>query len=230
MSSIPSGSPFDPSARTPAKPGPPDEWIALLDKVTNHITDMAGSRLTWTTVRDIAAQSRAVTDEPYFLNWVGANYATAMAMGVRRMADRNDRAVSLHRLLVLVAAEPQKLTREWFCSDVFVGMVDSQDQAFARLADPNGLGHVDPEIVNTDLDALAVSAHAVRRYVNEYVAHAQARPTAAVPTFADLHQAVDDINLVFRKYVTLLARADRQIEPVFQFPWARVFDRAWREP
>lgn len=221
----------DYSQRTPIKKGPPQKWLALLDRVDTEITNLARDRLTWKTVNDIAAKSEVVSEQPYFVNWVAGLYASSLALGVRKMNDPDPRAASLFNLFEKMAYAPEKLTREWFCSDIYVGLVEGMDRSFTSNADPGNIGHLDPSIVRVDQARLNATANTIGHYVNQHVAHAQARPNAPIPTYADLHASVDTLCELLRKYISLLKRADRiECAPIFQMPWDRVFLEPWSRP
>jgi hypothetical protein len=126
---------------------------------------------------------------------------------------------------------PERLTREWFCSDVYVGLQPAMNASFSERADPKGIGHFDPEVARQDQQRLDAGVNAIERYVNQYVAHAQHKPSADIPTFGELDAGIDLLGELLQKYTLLLTQGWRgELEPVFQFPWQRVFDRAWSEP
>jgi hypothetical protein len=81
------------------------------------------------------------------------------------------------------------------------------ERGFDRLAD--GAERLDPKVCAQDLKALPDSAREVLVYVDEHVAHDAVEPTAAdMPTYGDIHRAIDEIGEVFRK---LLSRADGRL-------------------
>lgn len=215
---------------TPIKKGPPRTWISLLDKVDTQVTNLAADRLTWQTTQEVAASSAAVAEQPYFVGWIASNYAVSMAIGIRRLNDSDPRTASFFNLMEKMLAAPQKLTREWFSSGVPSGLSTLMDESFTRVADPKGLGHLDPDVVRADQARLAQAAGAIGHYVNQHVAHIQMKPNATIPTYADLHITIDLLCELLQKYIHLLKRSDRiECAPVFQMPWDRVFTRAWSE-
>jgi hypothetical protein len=91
--------------------------------------------------------------------------------------------------------------------------------------------HFDPAIAEADLQLLAANAKAVRRYVDQHVAHADARPTAGLPTFAELDAAIDTIGKLFQKYANLLTASSWPIlVPAIQHDWLAPFRVPWINP
>ncbi|MFF1876510.1 hypothetical protein [Leifsonia sp. NPDC058230] len=219
-----------PGRVTPHKPGPPAVWLKMLERITNEVMVLARYRMTWRTVNDLVDDSAAIQEQPYFVEWISELYATTMALGVRKMADRSSDAASLFILLKQIAEHPDGLTREWYLSDIYEDWGKNFDHAFTRRADPKKLGHIDPDVVLADQRRLVEAADPLRLYVNHHIAHAQAEPKATIPTFRDLHEALDVLNELFLKYELLLTRGNREpFEPVIPFPWQGIFDRAWSE-
>lgn len=222
--------PTSPWKLTPLKAGPPRPWLALLRRIDDEVTTLARYRETWRVVNDLAQTSSAINEQPYFVGWIAELYGSALALGVRKMVDDDPRAASLFMLLEKIAQRPQKLTRAWYCSGVYEGLVEMMDLGFTRDADPKGIGHIDPDVLHDDQKRLQDAASRVTHYVNQHVAHAQAKQNAPIPTFSDLNSAIDVLNDIFVKYTRLLTRGERvEIAPVFQFPWPRIFERAWTE-
>lgn len=218
-----------PGKMTPVRHGPPEAWLEHLERVTNELLVLARYRATWRPMNELAATSAAIQEQPYFVQWVSELYATTMAVGVRKLADRSRGTASLYRLLESIARHPEGVTREWYLSDIFEDWVPDFDADFSERADPEHLNHIDPRIVRADQSRLLEESEFIRRYVNQYLAHVQAEPSAEIPTFSDLHGALDALIEVFLKYEQLLTRAHRSpFEPVFQFPWERIFDQPWR--
>jgi hypothetical protein len=74
-----------------------------------------------------------------------------------------------------------------------------------------------------------LDAHRLRVYVNEHVAHDMAEPTLAeMPTYADLHAAIDSVGEIFKKYaVTLTGGWWATLEPAIQGDWKAIFRVPW---
>ena len=86
-----------------------------------------------------------------------------------------------------------------------------------------------PEIPARDFEVLQNDAHRLRIYVNEHVAHDMAEPTLPeMPTYADLHAAIDSVGEIFKKYaVTLTGGWWATLEPAIQGDWKAIFRVPW---
>jgi hypothetical protein len=90
---------------------------------------------------------------------------------------------------------------------------------------------LDPAIARRDLEALQVAARKVRLYVDQHVAHDQTEPTAALPTFEELHAAIDTIGEIFKRYTAVLTAGSYvSLEPFIQSDWKAIFRVAWLRP
>ena len=71
-------------------------------------------------------------------------------------------------------------------------------------------------------------AESVKGYVDQYVAHSDARARAALPAFEEMDLAIDSIGHLFIKYVNALtADTYATLVPEFQHDWLAVFREPW---
>jgi hypothetical protein len=163
-------------------------------------------------------------EEGTFLLWVRYAYARSQSMGVRRMADKGADVVSLARLIDRVWRFPWVLTRERFLA------MQGGDEGF-------GLGHgwfesragtgdyIDPRIPARDFEDLQTKTKSVRDWVNKSVAHLAARSRTG-PPLNDVHDAIDFVAGLFRKYQTLIGGVNVQLGVIME-PWPSVFRVPW---
>lgn len=211
------------------------KWRSWIEEpIRNDIIDMHFKRLIWREVNQMMKDNPEVGDLPSaFWDFHHDNYAVALAIAVRRQADTNARVCSLARLIKEMRDKADLLTREYFIGlwDLTNGLeVRQANGAFDRLAG-EGADHLDPAIARRDLEALQVAARKVRLYVDQHVAHDQTEPTAALPTFEELHAAIDTIGEIFKRYtVVLTAGSYVSLEPFIQSDWKAIFRVAWLRP
>jgi AbiU2 len=210
------------------------KWRSWIEKdIRSDVVGMHFKRMIWREVQEMVAANPEVGEVPSaFWDFYGENYAAAQAIAVRRQADRDARTCSLARLIKEMQADAELLTR-----DYYVGLLDERTDSdllvkransdFDRLA---GSGdHLDPEIPARDFEVLQNDAHRLRIYVNEHVAHDMAEPTLPeMPTYADLHAAIDSVGEIFKKYaVTLTGGWWATLEPAIQGDWRAIFRVPW---
>lgn len=164
-------------------------------------------------------------------------YMEAQLVAVRRQADIGRDAASLARLMMEVQKAAPHLTM-----DLWLGLDASSGDQFAinqwRTDFGGEIGeHLDPSVPAADLERLQNESSNVTAFVNEHVAHTKApdlaRPPqarAAPDTIAvrEIHQAIDVIGDLFKKYSILLTAADWHMEEIQLSPdWLAPFGQAW---
>jgi hypothetical protein len=208
------------------------KWRSWIEQdIRNDIIDMHFKRLIWREINQMMKDNPEVGEVPSaFWDFHHDNYAVALAVAVRRQADTNAGTCALARLIKEMKNRAEVLTREYF-----VGLWDHTNEHDMRRANAGfdqvageGGEHLNPAIVDRDLKALQTAARKVRLYVDQHVAHDQAQPTAELPTFEELHAAVDAIWEIFRRYtVVLTAGTYFSLEPFIQTDWKAIFRTPW---
>ena len=96
-----------------------------------------------------------------------------------------------------------------------------------------GVGnHLDPVIPRSDAADLGKASETVKRYVDEHIAHTTASPKepAVALELADVHQAMETVDRLFRRYYSLLMCSgwvtttpveQRDFYAPFRVPWMR---------
>lgn len=93
--------------------------------------------------------------------------------------------------------------------------------------------HLDPAIPAADFDALTAAAAEVKNWVDRHVAHADASavPASVTLTLQDIHDPIDVIGELFRRYYTLFTAADMpDLVPLLPPTWKAVFVEPWIRP
>ncbi len=91
--------------------------------------------------------------------------------------------------------------------------------------------HVDPALVQADLETLTAAAQRTKDWVDRHVAHTDIRELPAVPTFAVINEAIDSIGTTFNRYSVIFTAASwHTLEPVVQYDWTAAFREAWIRP
>jgi hypothetical protein len=196
---------------------------------------MHARRFVWQQVQDML---KANSDLPasYWWNFIKDTYATTQSVAVRRQADTHKEANSLGKLISEIKGDATTLTR-----DSWIGLWPDHDellllhaqQGWDRQWAGSVGGHLDPAIPEQDLDRLTVAAAAVRPYVDKQVAHSDkgAKPASFTLTVGDVHDAIDVIGDLFKKYFNpLTASSMVQLAPIMPMNWMAVFAQPWMTP
>jgi uncharacterized protein with von Willebrand factor type A (vWA) domain len=149
------------------------------------------------------------------------------AVDLMGIQDREQFRLSLRATLIKdLRTHASEITADWW-----LGLQPNADiRDFARFR-ADGTDHFDPRIAREDLRRLRREVAHVKKYVDKHLAHRDQDPTKEIPTFADIHAALDAVAAVFRKYYMLLTGADRFVMvPVPHPGWFRPFTVPWLPP
>ena len=160
-----------------------------------------------------------------FYEWMAAIYSDSGLMAVRRQLDRDKQSISLARLLGEIVANPHVLSRERFISRYPPEFQKGAHDTFDRYV-ASGANHINPAIVQTELDNLYKKTQDVERCGTKRVAHFDRKGPKNIPTFQELDDALEFIHELRVKYFFLL-RAVTYREPVWLYDWKKIFREPW---
>jgi hypothetical protein len=215
--------------------------------ISSDVFTMHLHRFAWMRIEQITNDNPALNGtESYMWEFMFDTYSRTQASAVRRQADTDPQVVSLGRLISEVAETPELITR-----DFWLGLWRQDDDGdLRRLAErgwadqyAGGVGdHLDPAIPGGDLVKLRHGSKRVKEYVDQHVAHMDARtiggrveppdaPTKTggqLPTLSDVHDAIDLIGGLFTKYGNMLTASTwGELTPALQHDWEAVFRVPW---
>jgi hypothetical protein len=175
-------------------------WHQDLIDLGNEVFTLHMYRMFW---RDFvrAAENAGVLPGPpaHIFRFFATNYSTRQAVAIRRLCDSDSRVHSLYHLLGEIRDYPQLTIRG-----------------------------TNPQDVERDIRSLdAGNLASVRQYVNQYVAHRQLKPVATIPTFADIHAAIDDLGALLQKYMGIVEDVHQELEVVVDEDVLGPFRKAW---
>lgn len=235
-----------------------EKWRHWLEKgISNDVYGMNLRRFVWKRIEEIAKANPAVGGtESYFWEFHFETYAGFQAVAVRRQSDAyDDQVASLGRLVYEISQTPEILTREWWIG-LWGRDGDDEDREHWKCVaeeawDDHYAGevveHFDPAIARADLERLQEGVEKVRRYVDQHVAHFDAKtiprptgqpneivppeaPKGTIPTLNEVHDAIDLIGELFKKYGNLLTAASWvELVPALQHDWEKIFRVPWIE-
>jgi hypothetical protein len=98
-----------------------------------------------------------------------------------------------------------------------------QNDAFDRFAGDVG-NHVDPALVERDLEALRSTTSGVVHFATRTVAHLDKRGVDQEITFGELNRALDTLSDLVRRYHLLVTGSSLlRVEPTMQGDWKAPF-------
>jgi hypothetical protein len=216
-----------------------DKWTRWIDgTIKNNVLTMHLQRDAYRKVADILGANADDLPDSYWWEFMRDTYATTQAVAVRRQADTHPDVASLGKLIEQVRDDPVRITREfwlglWNHDDNDPFSVTLAERAWADHYGGNVGEHLDPSIPAADFDKLTAAASSVKTYVDQHVAHADAAVVSAnvTLTLTEVHDAVEVIGDLFRRYYTLFTAADMALlVPVIQHDWMAAFRVPWMRP
>jgi len=173
--------------------------LELLE-IRDEIIDLATDRdIYWKVQHDvIQSNAKLMTVRSPFFDMLNDAYAHAAAMRVRRLVDKNNRTISLRRLL--------EDLRKY--ADLLKGKITDSELAI-------------------DISELSRATSKIKDYVDQFIAHHDRTPEASAPIHRDLNSAIDLLIQLFKKYYRVLAGSDIDVTihylenplHIFQFSW-----------
>jgi hypothetical protein len=201
-------------------------WIE--NQIRAEVLGMNNHRAIYQDLGRITKEHGALPPSQFF-NFLADTYGATQAIAVRRQAEVDPRVVSLGVLLHEIAGDPERLSREWYLShyDSYARRDRGEPEWVERFGGEIG-DHVDPDLVRSDLEELRRGTARTKDLVDKHLAHTDKKPIASPPTFAELHSAIDAINLQFEKYVLLLTVSSyATLVPIPQYDWLAIFRQPW---
>ena len=212
-----------------------EKWLHWIEgTIKNDVLTMHLQRDAWQKVSEMLERNGELPDS-YWWEFMRDTYATSQAVAVRRQADTHKDVASLAKLIEEIRDDPSRITREFWIGqwsdphDSFL-MIEAERGWTTRYAGSVG-DHLDPGIPAEDFDTLAEAAADVKTYVDQHVAHAEKPPRTPVEvtlTLKDVHDDIDVIGNLFKKYYNLLTASSYVfLVPVIQHDWMAVFREPW---
>jgi hypothetical protein len=220
-----------------------DKWRRWMGEDPNEeatlqkeLIDLVNNQRVFNGIREIISNNPDIQQHSIFYTVFGANYADSVLMYLRRLAKRNKQGVSLIDLLEDLKQNAEMLTREWYTSEFGAESGHNRldeinaknveftfDQHFAGEIE----SHLDPEVVQQDIDLLDSIHEACEELVDWRIAHLERKSPSSIPTFDDLSRWIGEVRQVFWKYNLLLFSTDLQVETVLTHNWKAIFRVAW---
>jgi phytoene dehydrogenase-like protein len=191
-------------------------------------------RHVWEQLSRIVEENESLPDS-YWWEFMRDTYAITQSVAVRRQADTHKGVASLGKLIEEIRDDASRISREfwiglWEPSANDPGLLQVAERAWVRHYAGDVGSHLDPSAPAADLDKLMNAAARVRQYVDKHVAHAEASivPASVTLTLGNVHDAIDVLGHLFKKYSNLLTGAAFVTTvPTIQGDWQAVFRVPW---
>jgi hypothetical protein len=208
------------------------KWRGWSREFIAEVGDLMWKRQIYRDLNEVARHNDAIGQPGDFLHWIRVNYVESMAIGLRRLLDVHPASITPARLLFELIECPRTITRREHLT-FYKGTLlrEVGDRTFDNIAG-TGSTFLRERTIRADLRRMERAGAPIRRYVNKRIAH-RARQGALrrVPTFEELHDALDVLDGVVVKYHTLLtAEGYGTTSATPQFNWMTVLFEPWIPP
>ncbi len=208
------------------------KWRRWLEgQMRNEILTMHLHRAFWEQTRDIIDANGALPESSWW-EFIFDLYGSSQASAVRRLVDPHDNGVSLRRVLAEMQQDYRLLTFDYFIglhpADMTSFVADAADWWREHFAGEDD-AHVNPAVVEADLNQLVSTTAPVVGHVDRHIAHSDSRPVRPndLATLREVHESIDVIGSLFQRYYRLLAGGTPTLTPLIQDNWRAIFRQPW---
>jgi len=205
------------------------KWDGWFDILNDETMNLHKQRHIYYEVSEIIKNNPQVQKPTDFFFWVSVWYSSSMAVAVRKQADKDKNSISFRRLLEGIKNNPQVISRVRF-KELFV---DGNYREFLADADFDryvgaGKEHIDPAIVQHEIDELIVKTSKLKHYVDKRVAHHDKDEFKAIPKYSDMDEAIDFIGSLYQRYFLIFrCLSHDDLLPHWGYDWKKVFRYPW---
>lgn len=210
------------------------KWTRWIEgSINGDVMTMHLQRETWLEVSGIISDNGQLPDS-YWWEFMRDTYAVSQAVAIRRQVDIHRDVASLAKLIGEIGDDSARISRDFWLSLWTNADLDALAEGGWETQYAGEVGtHLDPAIPSADAEKLSALSLGVKRYVDQHVAHSEAfaEPPTITLTLSDLHDTIDVIGELFRKYYNLLtASSYHSLVPTIQHDWQAVFREPWIKP
>ena len=208
------------------------KWDRWLDEIYKEVVRLVERQQIFGEVQDIIKANPEIQEPNAFYRFLANTYGDANIMGVRRQIKPHKDSISLVGLLKDIIENPSVLSRERFVKLYKTNMQSIANRIFDERFSIRYPNHIDPVIVQQDLDELKAHGDTVEAFADKRLAHWD-KKQPVVPTFGELDACIDCLKELTIKY-RLLFRAedlrnrfvppfitDVDMRKIFSVPWIR---------
>jgi len=196
-----------------------ERWPAYLNGIRNELQLLYKGKTIYEGIAGIVQSNKTIQKPSYFHRWVINNHGIALAMGLRRHSDEDNRSRSLLNLLKSMRCNvrhiPLENAREFI--------------AFKTLRDNQIPGELE-RMLDADILKLRDAMKPIRKFVNKRIAHTSVEGKWSSPEIKTLHQMLNDMDKIVCRCSILLEGSENSIEVSIQDDWQSIFKRPWIEP
>lgn len=152
-----------------------------------------------------------------FYKLLDDTYAAYGISAVRRQIKPQKDSISFVGLLKKIIVTPEVLTRNRFVDLYPANMKDIANNIFDKEFATQCMNHIDPKIVQCDLDRLESHGIKLEDFADRRIAHHDKCAPQHIPTFLELDACIDCLEELTQKYWLLFKALDLGNDLVVEF-------------
>lgn len=178
-----------------------NRWNAWLEVIYDDVQGLLINRYIYQEVQEIVHSNPKIQKESAYYEWMGINYASTQAIGVRRQVDPRPDVISFANLLGEIKQKPEVLGQR-----------------------------NDAQMVDADLSEMKQKADKIRVYVNKRITQFDRSNFESVPTFTELNDCLDLLETLLQKYLKIFrVNVPLTLVPIWKYDWKKIFKTPWIE-
>lgn len=201
-----------------------------LDILLKQMHELSMAQHIYYEVRNIVDANQQILTSNHFYAWMDHTYTTTMIVGIRRLVDPDSRSISFMTFLSDIKSNPHILSRSTYkglyktmCSELSESY---QDEQFDQLVG-GGASHVDPAVVEQELEGLKTITFKLKKYANKRVAHYDRDSPPLGPSYKEIDEAFEVLSNLLLRYHQFFRAASFSLGPYIQYDWKKIFRVAW---
>lgn len=202
----------------------------LVDEIRWEIVELVTNKHIFWEIQGMIKRNPNIQKPNSFFRFIGQTYYDYGVIAVRRQIKCDTQSISFVRLLKEIIETPHLLTRERFVNLYQADMREDANQIFDEQFPGECPDHIDPTMVQQDLEDLKKQGAKLEEFADRRVAHHDRRAPKTIPTYNELDIAIDCLKKLTRKYVLLFEARDLGDDLLVEFVenyWEEIFSQPW---
>ena len=183
------------------------KWNRWFDDIYEEVVRLVERQQIFGEVQGIIKANPEIQKPNAFYRFLESTYADANIMGVRRQIRPHKDSFSFVGLLEDIIENPSVLSRKRFVKLYKANMQSIANRIFDERFSIGYPNHIDPTIVQQDLDELKTHGDKVEAFADKRLAHWD-KKQPVIPTFGELDACIDCLKELTIKYLLLFRAED----------------------
>lgn len=205
-------------------------WVGSVkenDSIAFEMTNLAHNKRIYYEVKEIIKDNRELENkQSLFFSFLARTYSDSTLMAIRRQVRHQKDSKSLIKLVKEIRNNANFITIKFYqklYNDPELGRKD-----FLRLYANETGQHLNPRIVDRELEKLKKVISLTEEYTDQRLAHLDTSKPSYIPSYKDLDESCNLLFDVYKfVYNILYASEIKSLEPKIKPGWKSIFQTAW---